>query len=93
MRRMGEVARDGRVEFQDGSRYQPSVPIELDAALSQAGSAIGFLAILRTFTEYFEGDYALEALRSLIAPEQAVAGFSERVEKARSAERSCLASL
>ncbi len=93
MRRMGEVARDGRVEFQDGSRYQPSVPIELDAALSQAGSAIGFLAILRTFTEYFEGDYALEALRSLIAPEQTVAGFSERVEKARSAERSCLASL
>lgn len=93
MRRMGEVAPGGRVEFQDGSRYHPSVPIELDAALSQAGSAIGFLAILRTFSEHLEGDHAIEALRSLVAPEQDVAGFVERVDQARGAEQSCLASL
>ena len=93
MRRMGEVAPGGRVEFRDGSIYHPSVPIELDAALSQAGSAIGFLAILRSFSEHMEGDHAIEALRSLIAPEQDVAAFGEGVDEASRAERSCLASL
>jgi hypothetical protein len=93
MRRMGEVAPGGSVEFLDGSRYRPSVPIELDAALSQAGSAIGFLAILRAFSEHLEGEHAREALRSLIAPELDVAGFADRIEEARGAERSCLASL
>lgn len=91
MRRMGELAPGGNVDFLDGSRYRPSVPIELDAALSQAGSAVGFLAFLRSFTEHFEGEHAAEALRSLVAPEQDVAGFREQLEVARAAERSCRA--
>jgi len=91
MKRMGEAVPGGVIEFIDGSRYDPSIPIELDAALSQAGSAIGFLAILRSFSEHLEGEYADEALRSLVAPEQGVAGFGEQLDAARAAERSCLA--
>jgi hypothetical protein len=91
MRRMGEVARGGVVSFLDGSSYRPSVPIELDAALSQAGSAVGFLSVLRAFAEHLEGEHAVEALRSLIAPELDLDGFGERVERARAVERACLA--
>ena len=91
MRRMGELAPGGRVDFPDGSHYRPSIPIELDAALSQAGSAVGFLAFLRSFTENLEGQHAAEALRSLVAPEQDVAGFREQLEVARGAERGCRA--
>jgi hypothetical protein len=91
MRRMGEVSPGGAVSFPDGSSYRPSVPIELDAALSQAGSAIGFLAILRSFAEELEGEHSVEALRSLIAPELDLDGFAGQLEQARSAERACLA--
>lgn len=92
MRRMGEVADGGVVTFTDGSTYRPEVPIELDAALSQAGSAVGFLSVLRSFTKHFEGAHAVEALRSLIAPEQGVDAFSARFEAARAVEATCLAS-
>ena len=89
MRRMGEVAPGGEVNFVDGTRYRPTVPIELDAALSQAGSAIGFLAILRAFAEHFEGEHSVEALRSLIAPEEDVASFEAHVAVALAAEQEC----
>jgi len=82
-------AAHGEVTFLDGSHYKPSVPIELDAALSQAGSAVGFLAFLRSFTEDFEGAYAAEALRSLVAPEQDSEVFREWLEIAGERERSC----
>ena len=65
------------------------MPIELDAALSQAGSAVGFLAVLRTFSTYLEGEHAGEALRSLIAPELDVPGFAERAALALEAESDC----
>jgi len=89
MRRMGEVTPGGVVSFTDGATYRPTVPIELEAALSQAGSAVGFLAFLRAFAEHFEGPHAVEALRSLVAPEQDVASFAERFEAAKAAELAC----
>lgn len=93
MRRFGEIA-DGRaVRFLDGSRFDPSVPIELDAALSQAESAIGFLALLRSFAIELDGpELGAHSLRSLVAPELDAAGFETLLEGAERAERACLAS-
>jgi hypothetical protein len=92
MRRMGEVAPGGTVQFRDGSTYRPTVPIELDASLSQAGGARGFLALLRTFAKIIDGEHGDEALRSLIAPSLDVHSFADVLERANTSERSCLAS-
>lgn len=91
MRRLGEVSPDGVVRFQDGSAYRPAVPIELDASLSQAGAARGFLALLRTFSILLDGEHGDEALRSLVAPELDVHAFGEVLDKAKETERKCLA--
>jgi len=90
MRRFGEIAPEGRVEFVDGSVYRPALPIELDAALSQAAGARGFLALLRSFAEELEGDeHAAEAFHSLVAPELDRATFERFRSEAAAAERSC----
>ena len=92
MRRLGEVTPGGVVEFTDGSRYHPTVPLELEAALSQAADARGFLALLRKFVDDFEKpDDRVETYRSLIAPELDSRSFSVALGKADAARASCLA--
>jgi hypothetical protein len=92
MRRLGEVTPGGAVEFTDGSRYSPAVPIELEVSLNQAASAQGFLSLLRTFVFELEAaDYRVETYRSLIAPEMDSATFEVVFDKASSAEKTCLA--
>lgn len=94
MRRLGEVTPGNTVRFSDGSQYDPTVPIELEAALSQAGGAEGFLALLRTFVGELETEtYRSDTLRSLVAPELDSEVFEIRMSEAETAERDCLASL
>jgi hypothetical protein len=91
MRRLGEVSPEGQVEFSDGSRYRPSVPIELEMALTQAGSATGYLALLRRFAVAVEGDeYARQTFRSLVAPEMNAARFGALMDVAERREQECL---
>jgi hypothetical protein len=90
MRRLGEVTPGHAVKFTDGSRYDPTVPIELEAALSQAGGAEGFLALLRRFVAAQETDeFQQETLRSLIAPELDPAGFASAMDAAERMEDDC----
>lgn len=92
MRRLGEVSPDGIVRFASGAQYRPAVPIELEAALSQAGEAMGFLALLRQFVINVEGpEYADETLRSLIAPELEPEVFVGALREAREVEEGCRA--
>jgi hypothetical protein len=91
MRRLGEVSPDGVVDFDDGARYRPGVPIELEMSLNQASEARGFLALLRHFVEQLEEDTGArdEAYRSLVAPQLANSDFIAIVASAESAEASC----
>lgn len=89
MRRLGEILPRGEVQFRDGSVYRPKVPIELDASLSQAGGARGFLALLRSFTTMLDGEHGDEALRSLIAPSLDVHAFADVLERANTSEHAC----
>ncbi len=67
--------------------------IELEAALSQAADAAGYLALLRGFVAEFEPEaFRRETLRSLVAPELDAERFEEIVAAAEKAERVCLAS-
>jgi hypothetical protein len=92
MRRLGEVTPGGAVEFTDGSKYSPSVPIELEVSLNQAARARGFLALLRTFVFSLEDEeYRAETYRSLIAPELDSGSFEVALERADAAEASCVA--
>jgi hypothetical protein len=95
MRRLGEVSPDeGLVKFARGTAYRPSVPIELEVALSQAAEAIGFLALLRQFVIELEGEHhRRETFRSLVAPELDPMSFDVIMDKAESSERECAATL
>jgi hypothetical protein len=93
MRRLGEVTPGNRVSFQSGERYDPTVPIELEAALIQAPGAQGYLALLHEFVAEMEPEaYRSEALRSLVAPELDAKSFSEDLAAAERAERECRSS-
>lgn len=90
MRRLGEVTPGGAVEFTDGSKYSPEVPIELEVSLNQAAQAKGFLALLRTFVYDLEQEeYRAETYRSLIAPELDSTTFDVVLEKANAAQETC----
>ena len=106
MRRLGEVSPGGLVAFESGFesgfegaltggvQFDPSVPIELEAALSQAADAVGYLALLRQFVAEFEAEsYRRETLRGLVSPELDLRRFEELIELAESVERACRASL
>ncbi len=95
MRRLGEVSPDdGVVEFSDGTAYRPTIPIELEVALSQAAEARGFLALLRQFVNELEASpHRRETFRSLVAPEMDPLSFGVIMHKAEESERSCVASL
>jgi hypothetical protein len=90
MRRLGEVSPGGRIRMRDGSRFDTSQPIELMAAATQPGEALGYLALLRDFVELLEPpDQRRTALRSLIAPELAPSDFELVLESAERSERAC----
>ena len=95
MRRLGEISPDdGIVQFGAGTAYRPTVPIELEAALSQAAEARGFLALLRQFVLELEApEHRRETLRSLIAPELDPMSFGVIMDKAEQAERNCQSAL
>ncbi len=95
MRRLGQVApNDGAVEFGPGVFYDPAVPIELEAALSEAAEGRGFLALLRSFVAHVEEEaYRSESYRSLIAPELDPMSFDVILERAQGLEKNCLASM
>jgi len=90
MKRLGEVSPGGRISMIDGSKFNSANPIELAAAMSQPAEARGYLALLRTFANDFEGgEHSVETLRSLFAPEIGPTRFSQILEEAEAAERSC----
>ena len=95
MRRLGEVSpHDGAVHFAAGAAYRPEVPIELEAALSQAAEASGFLALLRQFVVELEtSQHRRETFRSLVAPELDPMSFDVIMDKAEASERDCAATL
>jgi hypothetical protein len=90
MKRLGEVSPGRRIAMIDGSTFNSANPIELAAAMSQPAEARGYLALLRTFVNRFEGgEYGGETLRSLLAPEIGATRFNRILEEAEAAERSC----
>lgn len=91
MRRLGEVSVDGVVDFTDGTRLRPSSAIELEMAVSNAATARGYLALLRSFVGRLEADPAHRdsALKSLVAPELAASRFEAALEDARRSEGAC----
>ncbi len=90
LRRLGEVSPGGVIALEDDTRYRPGVPLELEAAATQAVSARGHLALLRQWTRLLEPDtYRAEALRSLVAPEMEPVDFADALASARSAEQRC----
>ncbi len=92
MRRLGELSQGNVVVFTDGTEYDPSVLIELEAALFESGKARGYLALLRRFVDGMEaGPFRDETLRSLIAPELDPDGFAAVLEAAHASEKACRA--
>ena len=90
IKRLGEVSPNGLISALDGSKFSASIPIELSAAASQAGSAIGYLALLRAFvTELEPAPFHRSALKGWIAPEMTPSGFDTVFERAEADERSC----
>jgi len=94
MRRLGEVSVDGVVDFADGTRLRPDSSIELEMAISNAATARGYLALLRSFVDRLEPDPAhrTSALKSLVAPELPGARFDAVVARAESSEAVCAGS-
>jgi hypothetical protein len=90
MKRLGEISPDGVIHMVDGARFRSRVPIELSAAASQPGHAIGYLAVLRRFVDLLEPEaYRRATLRGLLAPELAPARFDEMLDAALSSEQGC----
>lgn len=93
MKRLGEVSPGGRIPMLDGSSLSPSSPIELTAAMSQPGEAVGYLSLLRSFVAELEAPaQRSETLRGLVAPETDPTRWNGFLEGAERAERQCLAS-
>jgi len=89
MRRLGEVSPGGQVAALDGGRFQPAVPLELEAALGQAATVKGYLAALRAFARNTDSGAWQSTLRGLIAPELSEADFDRAIASAESSERAC----
>lgn len=90
MRRLGELSPGGRVTLVDGSQFTPAVPLELEAALSQASLVKGYLALLHQFSRNMEGEAgAAGTFRGLVAPEMGESEFAAVLSRAAAGERSC----
>jgi hypothetical protein len=90
LRRLGEVSPGGVIRLLDGSEYRPNIPLELAAATLQAGSAQGYLALLRHLVAKLESEpHRAETLRGLIAPEMNPDHFAGALAKAEQQQARC----
>jgi len=90
IQRLGELAPDGLITLVDGSKFQPSIPLDLAAARAQSADAIGVLSLLRAFIDELEPpEHRRSALRGVIAPELDSERFDAIVEIAEDLERRC----
>jgi hypothetical protein len=94
LRRLGELSPDGVIALTDGSRFRPSVPLELSAASIQSAQAVGYLALLRKFVAEFEPSTdPCNTIRGIIAPETTNVDFGAIFETAEDSERRCNAKI
>lgn len=91
MRRLGEISVDRVVDFEDGSRLRLESPLEIEMAISNASTARGYLALLRSFVNRNETDplSRQQALRSLVAPQLSTRAFETGLSVAEAAEANC----
>jgi hypothetical protein len=90
LQRLGELSPDGLITLIDGSKFRPSVALDLAAASAQSAEAIGYLSLLRAFIAELEpSEHRSNALRGVIAPELGSEHFDAVVEAAEDLERSC----
>lgn len=90
LRRLGELSPGGVIQLQDGSRLRGSMPLELGAAALRAGSAVGYLALLRSLVAGLEPEpLRRPVLRGLIAPDLTSSRFDEILDAAERRERAC----
>ena len=93
MKRLGEVSPGGAIRMIDGSEFRSDIPIELMAAATQPGQAIGYLSLLRQFVAELEpAPYRRMVLRGLIAPEVPPDRFDAFADEAERREQGCQAS-
>jgi hypothetical protein len=90
LQRLGELSPDGLITLVDGSKFRPSITLDLAAASAQSAEAIGFLSLLRAFIAELEpSELRRNALRGLIAPELDSERFDAIIEAAEDLERRC----
>jgi hypothetical protein len=90
LQRLGELSPDGLITLIDGSKFRPSITLDLAAASAQSAEAIGFLSLLRAFIAELEpSEYRRNALRGVIAPELGSERFDAIIEVAEDLERRC----
>lgn len=90
LKRLGEVSPGGTIRLADGSKFRASSPIELMAAGSQAGDALGYIALLRRFAAELEApEHRRSTLRGLVAPEMGARDFDVVVDTAERREQEC----
>jgi hypothetical protein len=92
LQRLGELSPDGLITLVDGSKFRPSITLDLAAASAQSSEAIGFLSLLRAFSAELEpSELRRNTLRGLIAPELDSERFDAIIEAAEDLERRCKA--
>lgn len=90
MRRLGEISTGGKVTLTDGTKYKTEVPIELEAALTQAAEVKGFIVLLRALTQELDSSPQWKvAYQGLVAPEMSRASFAALLQTAAQAESAC----
>ena len=90
MRRLGELSPEGAVVLTDGASYRTAIPLELEAAQSQAAEVRGYLAMLDSFVSELEPpEYRRETLRGLIAPQLTPSAFDAVLAEADVAQQRC----
>jgi hypothetical protein len=90
LQRLGELSPDGLISLTDGSKFRPSITLDLAAASAQSAEAIGFLSLLRAFIAELESpEHRRDALRGVIAPELDSERFATIIEVAEAPERRC----
>jgi hypothetical protein len=90
LQRLGELSPDGLISLTDGSKFRPSITLDLAAASAQSAEAIGFLSLLSAFIAELESpEHRRNALRGVIAPELNSERFAAIIEVAEAPERRC----
>lgn len=90
LQRLGELSPDGLITLVDGSKFRPSITLDLTAASAQSAEAVGFLSLLRAFIAELEpSEYRRNTLRGVIAPELDSERFDTIIDDAEALERRC----